>query len=356
MTNAVCRHFPACGGCRLQDMAPEAYRAHKLAGVREQLDRTGLAHIALTGPESSPPRTRRRAAFALRHTSSGIVAGFNGWRSHDIIDLQECHILCPALFALLEKLRAHLAAWLPKGKTCDARATLIGDDIDLVLVGGPPLELEQRRQLAALAEKLGVARLGWRKWDRGPTEPVAQLRPLMVTFPHGSVRFPPGGFLQATAEGERALANIAVAATAKDRKIVDLFCGIGTFALSLEPEKQIYAVDGDEAAVAVLREAARANLKAEARNLSGNPLDVLELKGYDAAIIDPPRDGARAQIRQLAKSAVRTIVSISCDAASFARDMKILHDGGYRCESAHVVDQFLWSAHIELAAVAERAG
>lgn len=353
---AVCQHYPQCGGCRLQHLSAEEYHAEKITAVRHQLEKDGLDDIEIALTHTSLPRTRRRASLSIRHTSKSIVVGFNGYRTHDMIDLQECHILQPELFALLEKIRTHLGDWLPKGKSCDAQATLIGDIIDLVLVGGPDLGLEQREQLARLAEKLDVARLSWRQWDRSPIEPVAQRQPLLMRFDHATVAFPPGGFLQATLAGEQALTVIAVAATAAHKKVADLYCGIGTFALSLPPDKQIYAAEGNRDAITALTAATRerTNFTAIERDLVGNPLDVNELKKFDAVIIDPPRDGARRQMQLLAKSNISTIVSISCDARSFAHDSKLLRTGGYHCARVELIDQFLWSKHIELAAVFTR--
>jgi len=345
-----CAHFGSCGGCRMQHLAADDYGKWKYQRVAENLRRAGFEDIEITGPFVSPPRSRRRASFALKHTAQGIIAGFNGWRSHAIVDLQECHVLRPELFALLEKLREEISAWLPQGKECDAQATWIDGAIDLVLTGGPALGLDQRTQLAELAERLDVARLSWRKWDKNAPEPIAARHPLFAQFAHGAVEFPPGNFLQATKEGEASLQNEVNAAVRGAKSVADLFCGIGTFALSLDPSMTIYAVDGNRPALDALARAARnrGKFRAEERNLSASPVSVDELNRFDAVVLDPPRGGARQQIRELAQAHVGRIAYVSCDDISFMRDAKIMRDGGYNLRRVALIDQFLWSAHIEL--------
>lgn len=347
-----CAHFPACGGCKMQHLRPDSYSAWKTAKVQDVLARAGLRDIILRSPLTSPPRSRRRATFALRHTATGIMGGFNAPRSHEIINLHACQVLRPELMDLLEKLRQHLGLWLPQGSACDARATFVEDALDLVLIGGPPLGLAQREPLMELAEKLGVARLSWRKWDRSPLESIILRQPVTVSFRQGRAILPPGAFLQATAEGESALITLVLQMVAGRRAIADLFCGVGTFALSLPEETRLYAADGDQPAIDALHAATKQRRHAhiEHRNLVTTPVSVRELNAFDAVILDPPRDGAKTQIKHLAQANVPVIAYVSCDATSFARDAAILTASGYRMSEVHLVDQFLWSSHIELAA------
>ena len=170
------------------------------------------------------------------------------------------------------------------------------------------------------------------------------------------VRPPPGGFLQATLEGERVLAQLALSAVQGARRVADLFCGAGAFALRLAVDHDVHAVEIERPALAALTRAAGATrglraVTSEARDLFHRPLAPDELKGFDAVIFDPPRAGALAQSRALAASAVATIVAVSCNAASFARDMRVLVAGGYRLESVTPSDQFRFSPHVGIVAI-----
>ncbi len=220
------------------------------------------------------------------------------------------------------------------------------------MIGGPKLGLEERHNLAALAQALGVAHLSWRKWDRSPVEPIAHAHPLTVRFGAAQLPFPPASFLQATEAGETALINFAIDHDDKGLRVLDLFCGLGGFGLSFENAKSVHFADLDGPAIESLQRATRqtGRYQVSLRNLMGDPFTTGECNDYDLVIFDPPRSGAKAQATHLAQSNVPEIVAVSCDPASFARDAKILIAGGYVLEKLLPVDQFLWSPHMELAA------
>jgi 23S rRNA (uracil1939-C5)-methyltransferase len=180
-----------------------------------------------------------------------------------------------------------------------------------------------------------------------------------IRFGDVSVKAPADAFLQPTREGETALQARVIEAAGKARKVADLFCGCGTFSLPLARQTLVHAVDADAAMLGALGEAARfaSGLKpvtTERRDLFAHPLTALELNRFDAVILDPPRAGALGQVKQLSSSRIARIAYVSCDAASFARDARVLIDGGFRLDWLVDVDQFLWSAHIELAAAFSR--
>ncbi len=212
-------------------------------------------------------------------------------------------------------------------------------------------------RLSAFAEDADLARLSWRRKATDPAEPIVQRRPVGVDFEGTFVAVPPGGFLQASEAGETALRAAVMAAISSARKVVDLFAGAGTFSLPLaRAGARVHAVDADASSLAALAAAARgmAGVTTQRRNLFSQPLTGFELNRFDAAVFDPPRAGARAQAEELARCTVRTVVAVSCDLATFIRDARILAAGGYRLVSVAPVDQFLWSAHLELAAVFRR--
>jgi 23S rRNA (uracil1939-C5)-methyltransferase len=230
--------------------------------------------------------------------------------------------------------------------------TALPGGMDLVFIGGPPLGLNQRQVLAEIAQRLNIAHLSWKKLDRSPAEPIVHQAPLSITFGNTSVNFPPGAFLQATDAGESALIDFTKNAYNPGDKVLDLYCGLGTFGLSMANPEKVHFVDLDGPAIAALGHEVKRNGRYEVslRNLNGDPCSAAECNDYSFVIFDPPRGGALAQAKQLAKSDVPTVIAISCDPESFARDAKILIDGEYILESVLPIDQFLWSPHLECAA------
>lgn len=347
----ICRHFSVCGGCRLQHFRAEEVEALKVRQLREALEREGLEDINIETPVVTEVGSRRRARFAVARDKRGITVGFNEWRSRKIVDLEECPVLVLELADFIHALRREISLWLPIGGVCDVQVTALAGGLDVVLIGGPALNLSARESLAAMAEKLGVAQLSWRKWDRSPIEPVAHRSKLAVRYGETDIPFPPASFLQATATGEKALVAFAREAVAGCGKILDLFCGLGCFGLSMAAKRAVFA-DVDGPAIEALASMARRipNYEVQQRNLIGEPFHARECAAFDAVIFDPPRGGAKAQAAQLAQSGVETVVAISCDPPSFARDARILMDRGYKLKRLQPVDQFLWSEHLEVAA------
>ena len=343
-----CRHFPECGGCQLQHVTDEAYRAflsNRVAGALAQ----HRLETEIRAPHLSPPNSRRRATLRAISAGKQVVIGFNAARSKRIVDMRECHILRPELFALIEPLRDLLGGALQVPAVAEIRLTLADQGADVLLSGVQAEGLEAAEALPRFGEAHGLARLsvddGYGAETRYEPEPVT------VTLSGVPVVLPPGAFLQATEDGERALVEAVREAVGEPGRSADLFAGIGTFALALEGES--VAAEASREAALTLQMAARRSGKAvsvEHRDLYRRPYDARELAAFDAVILDPPRAGAEEQVRQLAVSEVPQIAYVSCNPATFARDAAMLVGGGYRLDWARPVGQFRWSTHIELAA------
>ena len=345
-----CHHYPLCGGCRLQHLDAATYETWKSDHLEQILTHEGLGDTPVAPIVITPPATRRRARLAARHEAGGVVLGFNAWRSHDIIDLAACPVLLPELERFIPALRESLPRWLPQGDSCDVQITALAEGLDIVFVGGPALGPDTRKHLTTLATALDIAQLGWRKWDSSPVELVARRRALTVRYGYTNVPFPPASFLQATQTGENALIDFARQAVGKGAKVLDLFCGLGGFGLSMAVAKAVSFVDLDGPAIASLGKIAKTpRYTVEKRNLVAKPYTANECNPFDVVIFDPPRGGAKAQAEKLAQCSVPDIVAISCDPPSFARDAKILIKGGYKLQALQPVDQFLWSTHLEMA-------
>ncbi len=338
-----CRHFPECGGCQLQHADDEAYAGYLVSRIEMALAHHGLA-TEIRAPYLSPPRSRRRATLKALKVGQGAVIGFNAEMSHRIVDMHECHILRPELFALVEPLRKLLGAMLLPKRVAEIQLTLIDRGIDVTIKGIPAGRLPEIEQLTSFAMDHDLARLSL---DRGlGPEAIYEPQPATVTLCGIPVAFAPGAFLQATADGEAELSMLVQEAVSGGGSVADLFAGLGTFALA---SRARYAAEASRDAAAALKRAAPA-MDVEHRDLYRRPLDVKELKALDAVILDPPRAGAEEQVVGLARSGVGRIAYVSCNPATFARDAKTLADGGYSLRWATPVGQFRWLTHVELAA------
>ncbi len=343
-----CRHFPICGGCQLQHVDDAAYRDYLVDRVAGALAQHGI-ETEIRSPHLSPPRSRRRAALRALKTGGRVQIGFNAAKSNQIVDLAECHVLRPELFALLAPLRRLLGQLLPQKRTAEIQLTLADRGVDLWLRGVKAEGYEAAQGLVDFAEQHGLARLSL---DEGLGPEVRwEPQPATITLSGRPVPLPIGAFLQATEDGEGVLVAAMLEAVGDPTRSADLFAGIGTFALALPG--RVLGAEASRDAVLALKRAAPL-IATEHRDLYRRPLMTPELDGLDAVVLDPPRSGAEAQIEQLAASTVPRIAYVSCNPATFAKDAATLVAGGYTLSWVRPVGQFRWSTHIELAAAFRR--
>ena len=342
----VCPHFGVCGGCALQH-ASDGF----LADWKTQMVAAALAARGLSAPlrliAVSPPGTRRRVTFAGRRTRKTVVAGFHGRSDATLIAITACAVAHPAIVAALPVCAALVGLTASRSGEVRLSVTVTEGGLDIDLAGQKPLDGPLRALLAQAAAAADMARLSY------GGETVAQRRPPHQRFGRALVAPPPGGFLQATREGEAALLAAVAEAVGDAATVADLFSGSGTFALPLAERAAVRAVEADAAALAALDAAWRATpglraVAVETRDLKARPLMAAELNRFDAVVFDPPRAGAAAQAAQIAGSAVSRVAAVSCNPATFARDARTLIDGGYRLDWVQPVDQFRWSPHVEL--------
>ena len=348
-----CTHFTVCGGCALQHWRRDAYTAWKVGLITRALEQRGVDLPTFEPPLVGAPGERRRADFVIHRQGRRVLAGFHQRASPRLVDVGTCVVAAPALNGLLEPLRAALAEVLPDGAAADTVVNQTDSGLDMLIRPHKRLDLsvECRQALVELAERADLARLSW--GDRAGAEPVVMRRTPVLTFGDVNVVPPTGAFLQATRRSERAMRAAVNAWTGTASRLVDLFAGLGS--LSLGRAGRLALFEGDRAAVAALDDAARKQggnrITAERRDLFRNPLTAKELGAFDAALLDPPRAGALAQVGELARSGVPRVVYGSCDPGSFSRDARSLQDAGYRLEKLLPIDQFLWSGHVELIAL-----
>ncbi len=349
----VCRHFTHCGGCAVQHLRMPAYLAWKREMVASAFAARGIdapvAHVVGVGLGA-----RRRAAFSARRTARGVMLGFHESKGVDIVDLQECPVTASAIVRALPGLRRIVEPLMSRRAPGRVIVTLAANGLDVAIedVPGNP-SADVREFLAREAAALKLARLTL----SGDT--IYQSTVPAVRFGTANVVLPPRSFLQAAPVAEAEMVRLVTGAIGDAKKVVDLFCGMGTFTFPLAQRASVLAVDGDKQAVSALENAAKRTqglkpIETKVRDLFREPLSARELAGFQAAVFDPPRAGAATQAASLVDSGIKTIAAVSCNPATLARDARILIDGGYKLERVTPIDQFLYSPHIEAVAVFRR--
>src|SRR5215475_5396414 len=349
----ICPHFGTCGGCALQHWDAARYRAWKRGLVREALSPAGI-DAPVGDVIDAHGEGRRRAVFHARRGQRDVLeVGFAAPRAHHVVAIDRCPVLAPSLDGAIAAAWTLAEALEPARKPLDIQVTATDAGLDIDVRGSGPLPVPRAAALAQIAERLKLARL------TRHGELVAQRAVPTLSIGRARVALPPGCFLQATAAGEAALAALVAEACGEASQVADLFAGVGPFALRLAERMRVIAVDSDQAAIAALKRAAETTtglkpVATEVRDLFRRPLIAAELKRHDCLVFDPPRPGAEAQARALATSAVPRIIAVSCNPMTFARDARILIDGGYRLTRVTPVDQFRYSFHVELVGRFER--
>jgi 23S rRNA (uracil1939-C5)-methyltransferase len=344
---AICPHFGVCGGCAVQTWREESYRDWKRDLVVEALRQAGL-DAPVGALVDAHGAGRRRVVLHARRGSGGMLeVGFAAARAHRIVAIDRCPVLAKNLDGALPAARVIAEALSPKARPLDIQVTATEAGLDLDVRGSGPLPAPLTAALARVAAEHDLARL------TRHGELIAQRRSPTLRIGRASVPLPPAAFLQATEEGEAALSHLVLSTCGDAKYVADLFCGVGPFALRLAERVRILAVDDDAAAVAALKRAAATTpglkpIETAVRDLFRNPLAASELRRCDAVVFDPPRQGALRQARELAASRVPSIVAVSCNAATFARDAAELVRGGYRLAAVTPVDQFRYAAHVEI--------
>ena len=350
----ICPHFGVCGGCALQHWTSAPYRAWKRGLVVEALRQAGI-EAPVGNLIDAHGEGRRRVVFHASGSSRDVLeVGFSAARAHQVIPIDRCPVLAKGLDGALQAAWVLAEMLLPTGKPLDIQATATDAGLDIDVRGSGPLTAKLTTALTGVAaRRQDLARL------TRHGEVIAQQRMPSVRMGAATVLLPPAAFLQATAEGEAVLSRLVLDSCTGAKSIADLFAGVGPFALRLAAQARVVAVDDDEGAIDALKQAAAGTsglkpVTAERRDLFRNPLQKQELKRFDAVVFDAPRQGADAQSRLFAQSGVPLIVAVSCNPGTFARDMRHLIDGGYRLAAVTSVDQFRYSAHVEIVARLEK--
>jgi 23S rRNA (uracil1939-C5)-methyltransferase len=344
----VCPHFGVCGGCALQHWKTDCYRAWKRGLVAMAIGQTGLS-AEVEDLIDAHGQGRRRAVLHARSGAHDVLqVGFSAPRAHHIVAIDRCPIFAPGLDGAIKACWSIAEILNPVGKPLDVQMTATEGGIDVDVRGSGALTPRRMSALAQIAETHRLARI-----TRHGELIVQRVQP-SLTMGRARVKIPPGAFLQATAEGEDTLAHLVIRHVGTAKTVADLFTGVGPFALRIAERARVMAIDSDEDAIAALKTASATEglkpIETERRDLFRRPFLARELARFEAVVFDPPRQGAEAQAREIAASTVPTAVAVSCNWSTFARDAKILVDGGFRLGAVTPVDQFRYSQHVEIVA------
>ena len=344
-----CQHFGVCGGCAIQHWEASHYRAWKRDLVAATLAQAKIECEVFPLVDAHGNGRRRITLHGRRGTHDVLKVGFAAAHSHDVVPIDRCPILDPGLSGALDAAWALTEPLIGIGKPLDIQITATDGGLDVDIRGSGPLRTAAITALSQLAEKHRLARL------TRHGELVLMRNAPVVAIGKAQVTLPPGSFLQATVAGEETLAALVLEHCGRAKQIADLFCGVGPFALRLAAKSRVTAFDSDAGAITALQKAAAATpglkpVKTETRDLFRRALVAEELRQFDAVVFDPPRQGAQAQVERLAASKVPVVVAVSCNVATFARDARILIDGGYVIEGVTPIDQFRHTPHVELVA------
>lgn len=342
-----CPHFSLCGACALQHWAAAPQAEWKRGRVEAALRAAGFAEAQPALTHVSPPASRRRADLSvLRQPDGSLRIGFHG--PGGVLAIPECRVLRPEILALLPRLAMALRPLQALRARADAAINLLDSGPDLLLRLDGQLTPADTARLADFARAEGLPRIATREGV------AAQVAPVRHAFQGGAVAPPPGAFLQATAAGEAAIVAAVLAALParlpRAALIADLFAGLGTLSFPLASRARVNAFEGDAAAAAALDAGARAGggrVTATRRDLFRQPLLPAELAKHAVIVLDPPYAGAAEQVAQLARAPKPAVIYVSCNPVALERDARTLREAGYALSAASVIDQFLWSPHVE---------
>lgn len=351
----ACQHFGKCGGCALQHLNNETYTNFKsniLLKIINDLD----ANPSIIKPlVQISNKSRRRADFKIKINKGDVSIGFFAKKSHDVVDLNECPVTEDKIMQFLPILKNCLQNLKKPGIFESVDITLLDSGLDVIFNLCKKIKTPDFEKLAMLQKEKNIARLSYKLSDSDSYENI-YVGDAFIKFSNAEIYLPRGAFLQATKQGQQAITQFVLEHLKPCQNIADLYAGCGTYSFYLiENAKRVAAFEGDEQMISSMHNAASdcgfaTKISTNTRDLFVNPLSIEELKTFDGVVINPPRNGALPQIKNLGKSGIKNIVMVSCNPSTFKRDAKALLESGYKMTSTMAIDQFLWSKHLEIVA------
>lgn len=353
-TTPACRHYQHCGGCSLQHVDGATYTAYKHGILADILKRLGAPENVLKPLLSVGAGARRRCEWKVMVNKGVVSLGYLAPKSHSIIPITECPVLDPVISALIAPLAQTLSALKKPSLIKAVQATRLHNGLEILLHVQQPLPAAARETLKQAAPALGIIRIA-ESADAGYVN-IYHTLPAEIACGNVIAELPAGAFLQASAMAQQMITTCILKHTKGYDRVVDLYAGCGTYSLPLaERGHHVHAYEGSVEMIQALhntlhRHGFANRMGCTARDLFTTPLTPHELNRFDAAVINPPRNGAQTQVQHLAASELSRVVMISCNPATFERDARILAQSGFRMHEAIPIDQFYWTPHLEIAA------
>jgi 23S rRNA (uracil1939-C5)-methyltransferase len=353
----ACEHFGNCGGCLLQHVPETSYQEFKTGIVLKNLRQLGFSENRLDAIHFLPFASRRRVDLRFHRQDGEWQPALFTYESHQLISIRHCAILLPELQRIIAGFSKAFHHLPESSAPIACELTAADNGVTAVIESGHAPSEETRKILHQAAIQLGLIRL--HLLAEGKLTLLHQQETPIITVGTAKLSLPPRCFLQATKQAQEILTGFARDFLSEHKTVADLFCGIGIYAVALSQQNiSTSAYEVDSSMVKTLQHSQLGSygkyLRMKQRDLFRTPLSPEELNSYKGVVINPPRAGAKAQCEQLARSRVRDIVMISCHPATFVRDAKTLIAGGYQLISLIAIDQFVWSAHLEIAACFRR--
>ena len=353
---APCSYFGVCGGCSLQHWAPTSYQQWKIARIKNAIEKISSPGTIVDDLVPAKAEARRRADLSIRHLKTRSVLGFYERDSNKIVDIEACSLLDPEIINFSNAFRKVSHLLIQPDESSRISINKLDTGLDVLVFLESDLSLEGLEAINDLANSHNLCRVSASIAPSNDIIPIIEKNTPIMKFSEVSIIPPPGAFLQATKEGTRLITEAVISGIGGAKRILELFSGCGTLSIPLQYHATVHAVEGDQLAAAALRKATvkagiDSRLSVEIRDLIKDPVPADKLSKYDAIVFDPPRSGAKKQAEQIAKNGPHTVVAVSCNPNTFARDGKILIEGGYELKKVTPIDQFLWSPHIELVAL-----
>lgn len=358
---APCEYFNECGGCSLQHLQENYYQEFKQKSLDDLLKRAQVIFLQKVNWVFIGQASRRRAVFQIDKDNR---LGFFREYSNDVVKINNCLILENELSSLIPQLQ-NLVSEIKNINSISI--TKFDNGIAIILHSKQEVNLKDSQYLASFAKVNNIISLSYKIGN--DCNLICQSQIPQLFFGNLKIDLSPDIFLQATKKGQDKIIEeingvvsslFATRGNPDSLNIIDLYCGIGTYSFYINDQNKnarIVAYEGSEKMIASLNKNSaqnNLNIKGFARDLVKNPLRLDELKNCDLSIINPPRNGAEAQIKNLARSTIKNIIYISCNPSAFANDAKILLQAGCKISKIIAIDQFCYNHHIELVAVFSR--
>lgn len=345
-----CRHFGSCGGCATDNRN----QPDKRGLLANALARAGYAGVEIAPLVQVDLHTRRRVDLAATRIGVDIRLGLHRARSAEVVDMQECVLLRPEFLPLLPPLRVVLRSLQAFRHEASLAINWLENGPDILLRTDAALTQPDRSRLIEFAKTHKIPRLSVAEPKSMP-EPVIVLETPVLHFAGVAVTPAPGGFLQASAQGEAAIVSAMQAGLPKLKaksRIIELYSGCGTLSFPLAQQARVEAYEGDEEAAQAADKAARSaglagRLTVTRQDLHRRPLLTHDFRSADVVVLDPPFSGAGVQMKFLAPAGVERIIYVSCNPQVLANDAALLRHQNYQVLTATPIDQFLFSENVE---------